>query len=157
MAAYFRCNNVNREIAGVFFEPVGTLAGVMQGLYQTSDESQIQRLRALISAGKSGVEELSEIQYLQRLKKKRPELPPTRSVLVPPTVQPPVRLEERSAVVVADPESLVKQEPVDESSPDAFITVEKIEPSLEPVISVPPEVQDQAPDEKPKRRKRSES
>lgn len=127
MPAYFRCSNVNRTIAGVIFEPTSAMGGVMNGVYMTSDEKVISDIRNLIKTSKSGVEEITEQQYLDRIKKKRPDRELNPSSYPVPTPSEQVQVVERDAVLVEDPEQLPKREQADDGSPESILRIEPVE------------------------------
>lgn len=127
MPAYFRCSNVNRTIAGVIFEPTSAMGGMMNGVYMTSDEKLIAEIRKLVVAGKSGVEEITEQQYLDRIKKKRPDRELNPSSYQVPTPPEQVQVVEKAAVLVDDPAQLPKREQVDDGSPESILRIEPVE------------------------------
>jgi hypothetical protein len=122
MNAYFLCANVNRRVAGVIFEPISSSGGTSYGVYQTSDESEATALRAATTSA-SGVEEISEAQYVSKLKKK----PSVRPRVMLSESKPPAIME-KVGVVVEEPALLPEPTPVEPESPDSVIQVGLVDP-----------------------------
>jgi hypothetical protein len=74
MKTFFRCENANRLIEGVKFEPIEHIMGTLIGVYQSSDPETAKKLQKYAKDPKSAVEEISEERYVSELKKKSPRI-----------------------------------------------------------------------------------
>lgn len=75
MKTYFRCENANRLIEGIKFEPIEHAKGTLIGVYQAESDSEISKNITKFSKDPlSAVEVISEAEYVAELKKKAPAL-----------------------------------------------------------------------------------
>lgn len=73
MKTYFRCENANRLIEGIKFEPIEHAMGTLRGVFQAESDSDIAKaIKKALKDPKSAVEEISEADYVAELKKKVP-------------------------------------------------------------------------------------